>query len=92
MADAHKRFGDIISSVLKQKMKHYLTGHINSEIVRLHHNLPKVKGKFNVKEEEGGPTNVMGTSSSVSGTGGIDTFDPLLGKLARRKRPAKGQV
>lgn len=29
-------------------------------------------------------TNVMGTSSSTPGTGGIDTFDPLL-----RKKPLR---
>jgi hypothetical protein len=36
------------------------------------------------------PTNSMGTSSSTSGTGPVDTFDPILGlkrKLARRKKP-----
>jgi hypothetical protein len=33
------------------------------------------------------PTNVMGTSSSVSGTGNIDTFDPILISLIRRTMP-----
>jgi hypothetical protein len=33
------------------------------------------------------PTNVMGTSSSVSGTGAIDTFDPILISLVRRTMP-----
>jgi hypothetical protein len=37
------------------------------------------------------PTNCMGASSSTSGTGPVDTFDPLLGKtkgkIGRRKPP-----
>jgi hypothetical protein len=36
------------------------------------------------------PTNVMGNSSSTSGTGNIDTFDPLQGmknRLLKRKKP-----
>lgn len=33
------------------------------------------------------PTNVMGGSSSVSGTGSIDTFDPILISLVRRTMP-----
>jgi hypothetical protein len=44
-----------------------------------------------IKEDEA-PTNVMGNSSSVSGTGPIDTFDPLLflkkkKKIITRKKP-----
>ena len=31
-----------------------------------------------LKEEEPVPANQMGTSSSTTGTGGIDTFDPVL--------------
>jgi hypothetical protein len=33
------------------------------------------------------PTNVMGTSSSTTGTGNIDTFDPILISLVRRTMP-----
>jgi hypothetical protein len=33
------------------------------------------------------PTNQMGTSSSTSGTGNIDTFDPILISLIRRTMP-----
>jgi len=33
------------------------------------------------------PTNVMGASSSTSGTGPIDTFDPILISLVRRTMP-----
>lgn len=33
------------------------------------------------------PTNAMGTSSSTSGTGNIDTFDPILISLIRRTMP-----
>jgi len=33
------------------------------------------------------PVNYMGTSSSTAGTGGIDTFDPVLISLVRRAMP-----
>jgi hypothetical protein len=33
------------------------------------------------------PTNFMGASSSTAGTGGIDTFDPVLISLVRRAMP-----
>jgi hypothetical protein len=90
MANEHVKIDDIIASVMKEKLKRYLAGKISSEIVRQHHHLPKVGTK--IKEDEA-PTNAMGHSSSVSGTGSIDTFDPLLfAKLARRKRPQKGLV
>ena len=83
------KIDDIISSVMKEKLKRYLAGKIGSEIVRQHHNIKSGKKKP-VKEDEA-PTNAMGTSSSTSGTGPIDTFDPLLiVKLARRKRPQEG--
>lgn len=38
--------------------------------------------------KEDAPTNSMGASSSVAGTGAIDTFDPILGahdRIHRRK-------
>jgi hypothetical protein len=37
--------------------------------------------------ESGAPANSMGSSSSIAGSGGIDTFDPLLkvGMLKRKK-------
>jgi len=34
-----------------------------------------------------GPTNSMGSSSSTAGTGGVDTFDPILISLLRRSMP-----
>lgn len=33
------------------------------------------------------PVNMMGTSSSTAGTGGIDTFDPILISMVRRAAP-----
>lgn len=78
---------DVIRSVMREKLKRYIAGKISSEIARQHH------GKKKIKENDGGgepPTNAMGHSSSTSGSGPIDTFDPLLFvKLARRKRPIK---
>lgn len=44
----------------------------------------KIKKYF----KEDAPTNSMGASSSVAGTGAIDTFDPILGahdRIHRRK-------
>jgi len=32
------------------------------------------------------PGNAMGTSSSTQGSGPIDTFDPLLGNLRKKKK------
>lgn len=46
----------------------------------------------NIKEDMGVasavPVNAMGTSSSVAGSGGIDTFDPLM-KIIKRKSPVQ---
>jgi hypothetical protein len=36
--------------------------------------------------EAAGAPNVMGTSSSTAGTGGIDTLDPLLKKPKKKLR------
>jgi len=47
----------------------------------------KILDRF-LKEEA--PTNAMGTSSSTSGTGPIDTFDPILSlkkKIMARGKP-----
>jgi hypothetical protein len=86
MAEEHVKIDDIIASVMREKLKRYLAGKISSEIVRQHHKLPKAGTKL--KEDEA-PTNAMGHSSSVSGTGPIDTFDPLLRmQIARRKAVA----
>jgi len=46
---------------------------------------------MNTIKEDGGtvsavPANAMGTSSSVAGTGGIDTYDPLLKKPKKKLR------
>lgn len=41
---------------------------------------------FNVLNEAG-PTNSMGLSSSTQGTGGIDTYDPIMISLIRRSFP-----
>ena len=37
--------------------------------------------------QEAAPTNSMGASSSVAGTGNIDTFDPIMISLLRRSMP-----
>lgn len=49
---------------------------------------PKIfKDKPISETESAVPANVMGASSSTHGTGGIDTFDPLLGmSILKRKK------
>jgi hypothetical protein len=46
-------------------------------------------GDYQTLTETGGslPVNAMGASSSAAGTGGIDTFDPVLISLVRRAMP-----
>jgi hypothetical protein len=46
-------------------------------------------GHYQTLNETGGslPINAIGGSSSVAGTGGIDTFDPVLISLVRRAMP-----
>lgn len=49
-----------------------------------------IKKIYEVYIYEEFPTNAMGNSSSTSGTGPVDTFDPLQGfrnKLIKRKKP-----
>jgi len=40
----------------------------------------------NIKEDGEAAPNAMGASSSTAGTGGIDTFDPLLKKPKKKLR------
>ena len=41
----------------------------------------------NLQEMESAvPANAMGASSSTAGTGGIDTFDPLMGNKKKKKK------
>jgi hypothetical protein len=85
MDDKDLDIDNVIRKVMHHKLKNYISGVINSQI--LHHHT-KINTK-KLKEDEA-PTNAMGTSSSTSGTGPIDTFDPLLKlKIARRKKPAE---
>jgi len=46
----------------------------------------RIKAEYGLLTEEF-PTNNMGTSSSTSGSGNIDTFDPILISLVRRTLP-----
>ena len=86
MDDRELGLDDVIRKVLKHKLKSYINGVVTSKI--LHHHINNTSTK-KIKENEG-PTNAMGTSSSTSGTGPIDTFDPLLkAKIARRKKPTQ---
>ena len=85
--DQELNLTDIIKRVLQHKLQRYISGKVGSEILRTHSKL----GNKKIKEEA--PTNAMGTSSSISGTGNIDTFDPLIKtKIARRKTPNKVEI
>ena len=86
---------DIVQRAVLQKLERYIHGKINSHILKTHFDMINKKNKKKVNEgtrnfvSEEAPTNVMGTSSSTSGTGNIDTFDPLLfSGLIKRKPPA----
>ena len=53
--------------------------------------------KINIKEDGGAgaggsavPANAMGGSSSTAGTGGIDTYDPLMSRMMQKRKPPKG--
>ena len=95
MAEKKKtNLNDIIKKQVNDLFARYIQGRVTSEITRLHHGnkKPAAAPKKDIKEDEG-PTNVIGTSSSTSGTGAVDTFDPVLGtkkKLAKRKNPDVG--
>lgn len=60
------------------------------EIMRKYDNSHPSEFKANPLKEDGVvsavPANAMGSSSSTAGTGGIDTFDPLLKKPKRKLR------
>jgi hypothetical protein len=48
--------------------------------------MSKIKEDMAAVGVAGVPTNNMGTSSSTAGTGGIDTYDPLLLKKKKKLR------
>ena len=76
---------DIVKVNMLRQMEMYIRGKIKSHIARSHENMLRQKsGQPQIKEEA--PTNCMGSSSSTSMTGNIDTFDPILfSKVLKRK-------
>src|SRR5476649_1019015 len=54
----------------------------NSKDVGVFSEAYRIKAEYGLLTEEF-PTNVMGTSSSTTGSGPIDTFDPILISLVR---------
>ena len=71
------KVGDNIAGGESENYAHARAG----EIMRKYDNTHPSEFKDKPLKEDGeGPANVMGTSSSTAGTGGIDTFDPLLKK------------
>ena len=65
----------LIKKVLQDKLTRYISGKVTSELTKFHHTNKKPVKK-ELKEEA--PTNSIGTSSSTSGTGSIDTLDPII--------------
>jgi len=58
----------------------------NNKVLGINQEAYRIKQEFGLLNEEF-PTNNMGASSSTSGTGNIDTFDPILISLVRRTMP-----
>lgn len=58
----------------------------NSKSMGIFEEAKRIKADHGLLTEEF-PTNNMGTSSSTSGSGNIDTFDPILISLVRRTMP-----
>jgi hypothetical protein len=83
-----KDVDEMIKNILHDKLSDYITTKVTGEIVKMHHGIkpktPKQPEKKELKEEA--PTVCMGSSSSTSGTGPIDTFDPVLRKKKVEKR------
>lgn len=81
-----KEIDQLITKVLHDKLMRYVSGRITSELTRFHHTKNKeTTPKKELKEETS--TNCIGTSSSTSGSGSIDTVDPLLSikkKISKR--------
>lgn len=84
MADEKKfDLDEIIKRIMMHKIEHYIRGKLNSDILDAHTKI-KGKGKKNLKEEA--PSNAIGDSSSVSGSGPIDTFSPLIRFKKKKKK------
>lgn len=58
----------------------------NSDTMGVFAESKRIKSEYGLISEQF-PTNNMGTSSSTSGSGNIDTFDPILISLVRRTTP-----
>jgi len=77
--DSYRKLDPRKAGVLGQLMENCIQERVFQESV------PFMKHHGLLTEEV--PTNVMGTSSSTSGAGNIDTFDPILISLIRRTMP-----
>ena len=78
---------DVMKKMMIDKMRRYISGKLNSEILKAHAGIKNKKIKEDVCGEP--PTNAMGSSnsSSVGNSGGpIDTYDPILGQ---KKKPIR---
>jgi len=80
-------FDMVLRSIIHGRLHKLIGGHVTAHLIDAHQ---KQQNKKKKKINEEAPTNVMGTSSSVAGSGPIDTFDPLLkfkSLIKRRKQP-----
>lgn len=62
---------------VRNKHEKELLDHVEKELARRVF-MNTIKDRVAKNLSENAPTNVMGSSSSVHGSGAVDTFDPLL--------------
>lgn len=82
-------FDMVLRNIIHGRLHRLIGGHVTAHLIDAHQKQQKSKKKVNEVVTEEAPTNVMGTSSSVTGSGPIDTFDPLLRfkTIMKRRKP-----
>jgi hypothetical protein len=73
----YKQIGSNKTERMKEDEANAMAGRIMRDYDSLN---PKEFKDKPIKEDSAVPVNSMGTSSSIAGSGGIDTFDPMLSK------------
>lgn len=81
-----KKWAAVLDEATLPKIK---SAHVRNEVAKMLENTERELGVLPAGSQQlmEEPTNVMGTSSSVHGSGAIDTFDPILVSLIRRSMP-----
>lgn len=79
------------SEQMKEDEANALAGRIMREYDTKYPKTFKDKPITSIHETESAvPANAMGGSSSTAGTGGIDTYDPLMSRMMQKRKPPKG--